>query len=119
MFLAKRAGKRGWSFGSRDQGLPATVKAKFDLNLSLQETDGRITGWRWSMPRRCLRPRTIERYLGYFAALLEGMVAEEERGGGATSDAANRAAAGLYEWNATEAKYPKDKLHPVRCSKSR
>ncbi|MFI5223121.1 MAG: condensation domain-containing protein, partial [Nitrospirales bacterium] len=83
--------------------------AKFDLGLSLQEAGDRIVGgieYATSLFER----GTIERYLGYYRKLLEGMVrgnsavverlailGEEERG------------KVLYEWNRTEREYESGK----------
>ena len=50
------------------------MKAKFDLTLSLQETGGRIMGG-VEYATSLFEAKTIERYLGYFRRLLEGMVA--------------------------------------------
>src|SRR6476646_8794185 len=59
--------------------LPAgSVKAKFDLNLSLQETDGRITGV-VEYATALFEATTIERYQGYFRNLLQEMIAEENQ----------------------------------------
>ncbi len=83
--------------------------AKFDLSLSLQEAGDRIVGG-LEYATALFERSTIERYLGYFRALLEAMVdgdsqvvdrlpilSEEER---------RRV---LYEWNDTAVEYPADK----------
>ena len=85
------------------------VAAKFDLSLSLREAGGRIVGgvdYATSLFERS----TIERYLGYFRRLLEGMVADESE----VVDAlpmlpVEERQQVLYEWNRTEAEYPADR----------
>ena len=58
------------------EALPAgSVKAKFDLSLSLQETGGRITGG-VGYATALFEATTIERYQGYFRRLLAAMVAD-------------------------------------------
>ena len=54
--------------------------AKFDLTLSLRETGETIAGGLTYATAMLERP-TIERYLGYFRSLLEGMVADDSRDG--------------------------------------
>ena len=54
---------------------------------------------------------TIERYLGYFRRLLEGMVAGEKQRLSTIELMEERELEQvLFEWNETEAKYPKDKF---------
>ncbi|MES1260290.1 MAG: amino acid adenylation domain-containing protein, partial [Acidobacteriota bacterium] len=85
------------------------VMAKFDLTLTLREAGGRIVGG-LEYATALFERATVERYLGYFRRLLEGMAAdggeavdrlpmlsEEERG------------RVLYEWNRTEADYPRER----------
>ncbi|CAA9346511.1 MAG: Polyketide synthase modules and related proteins, partial [uncultured Gemmatimonadetes bacterium] len=87
-------------------GSAAHVTAKFDLSLSLQETGGRITGG-VEYTTALFDAATVERFLGYFRALLAGMVADErvavERLPMLPADERRRV---LHEWNATEAEYP-------------
>ena len=51
--------------------------AKFDLTLSLREAGERIVGG-LEYATALFERATIERYLGYFRRLLEGMVADDE-----------------------------------------
>ena len=90
-------------------GGPQRVMAKFDVTLSLQEAGNRIVGgieYATSLFERS----TIERYVGYFRRLLEGMVKgdseivdrlpilpEEER------------RKLLYDWNDTATEFPADR----------
>jgi len=90
-------------------GLDGYQVAKFDLTLSLGEAGERIVGgikYATSLFERA----TVERYLGYFRTLLEGMVADE-------TQTVDRLAMlpewerrqVLYEWNDTAVAYPKEK----------
>jgi amino acid adenylation domain-containing protein len=54
----------------------AQASAKFDLSLSLQETGGRVTGG-VSYATSLFEQATVERYLGYFRAVLAAMVADD------------------------------------------
>ena len=85
------------------------IMAKFDLTLSLQEAGDRIVGgleYATSLFERA----TIERYLGYFRTLLEGMVADDTQRVDRLALLSERERQQvLYEWNATEAEYPSDK----------
>src|SRR5882724_7753401 len=83
--------------------------AKFDLTLALQEAGERIVGgveYATSLYERT----TVERYLGYFRKLLEGMVADElqavDRIPILSVEERHQL---LHEWNDTEAEYPRDK----------
>src|SRR6185503_4172881 len=65
--------------GVEIEALPAeSVKAKFDLSLSLQETSERIRGG-VEYATALFEATTIERYQGYFRRLLAGMVADEKQ----------------------------------------
>lgn len=82
------------------------VTALFDLLLSLTERDGRIVGGA-EYATALFERATVERYLGNFRMVLEGMVADD----GQTvdrlpllSDAERRQV--VREWNATHAAYP-------------
>jgi amino acid adenylation domain-containing protein len=55
------------------------VTAKFDLLLSLGEHDGRIVG-AVEYAASLFQPATVERWVGYLRAVLEGMVADDGRG---------------------------------------
>ncbi|HEX8430060.1 MAG TPA: amino acid adenylation domain-containing protein, partial [Longimicrobium sp.] len=89
-------------------GSAGQVTAKFDLSLSMQETGGRISGG-VEYATALFDAATIERYLGYFRALLSAMVADEDR---AVSDLpllpeAERQLV-LRDWNATAADFPRE-----------
>jgi syringomycin synthetase protein SyrE len=87
-----------------------SVTAIFDLTLSLQEAGEGIAGgveyasalYDWE---------TVERYLGYWRRLLEGMAAAEDEviDHLALLGKAERRQL-LEEWNETQAEYPKEKL---------
>ncbi len=82
------------------------VTAKFDLSLSLAEQDGRIVGgveYATSLFERA----TVERFLGYFRRVLEGMAADEYQALDQLPmlPEAERHQV-LAEWNATGAPYP-------------
>ena len=56
--------------------LPSAQRiAKFDLTLSLREMGTKISGG-VAYATGLFEPQTIERYLGYFRTVLEGMVAD-------------------------------------------
>ena len=78
--LAERSGRAssncpGWRWAAAGA---AHVVAKFDLTLSLQEAGERIVGG-VEYATALFERATMERYLGYFRRLLEGMVADESR----------------------------------------
>src|ERR1041385_3160407 len=86
-----------------------SVKAKFDLSLSLEETGGRIRG-EVGYATALFEAETIERYLGYFRRLLAGMVADENQGLDTIELMGERELEQvLYGWNATQAEYPQDR----------
>src|SRR5215212_6743997 len=91
-------------------GVATDAVAQFDLSLALRDAGERIVGslvYATALYERS----TVERYLGYLRTLLEGMVEDD-------SQAADRLRLMpeverrqvLYEWNATEAEYPREKL---------
>ena len=87
----------------------AGVTAKFDLSLSLQEVGREVVGgaeYATSLYDRV----TMERYLGYWRRVLEGMVAEEAGRIDRLElmEEAERRQL-LEEWNATAAEYPREK----------
>jgi amino acid adenylation domain-containing protein len=85
------------------------VAAKFDLTLSLRENGDRIVGG-LEYATALFERTTVERWLGYFRMLLEGMVADEgqmvNRLPMLTEAERWRV---LYEWNETVAEYAEDK----------
>ncbi|MDU6561180.1 MAG: condensation domain-containing protein, partial [Streptococcus vestibularis] len=84
------------------------VSAQFDLTLSLAETGGTISGG-LEYATALFDRGTIERWVGYFVRLLEGMVADEhaEVDRLPLQGEAERHRV-LVEWNATAADYPQD-----------
>src|SRR5262249_21280847 len=73
--------QQGWLElpGLQVQPLPSDSRsrtAKFDLTLSLQESGGVIRGG-IEYAAALFEPETIERYLGYYRNLLQGMAAED------------------------------------------
>src|SRR6202035_4323237 len=55
--------------------------SKFDLTLSLQQEGGRIVG-RLEYATALFEQATVERYLGYFRALLQAMVSDDTQEAG-------------------------------------
>src|ERR1051326_8287216 len=91
-----------------------SVKAKFDLSLSLQETSESIRGG-VEYATALFEATTIERYQGYFRTLLAGMVDGENQGLDSIELMGERELEQvLFEWNATQAEYPQDRcLHEL------
>jgi len=83
--------------------------SKFDLTLLLWEEGNQIVGG-VEYATALFERGTIERYLGYFRAILAGMVADDAQVVGRlrllSGEERRRV---LYEWNATEVEYPRDK----------
>ena len=91
-------------------GMSSDVIAKFDLTLALRDAGERIVGS--LIYATALYERTIvEQYVGYLRRLLEGMVADENQAIDRLElmPEAERQQL-LYEWNATQAEYPREKL---------
>jgi amino acid adenylation domain-containing protein len=87
--------------------------ARFDLTVSLWEMDERIAGG-VEYATALYEKSTIERYLGYWRRMLEGMVA----GSGQIVDCLellpqSERSQLLYEWNQTEAAYPQKCIHEL------
>jgi len=83
--------------------------AKFDLSLSLRESDGRIQGT-LEYATALFERDTVERIAGYYRALLEGMVADDARPLSSIpilADAERRLV--TETWNATASPYPSDR----------
>ena len=87
---------------------------RFDLSLSLQERAGGIVGG-LEYATALFDRETVERYLGYWRSMLEGIVNEERQAVDrlpVLGEAERRQV--VDEWNATEAKYPKERrLHEL------
>ncbi|HSU17577.1 non-ribosomal peptide synthetase [Longimicrobium sp.] len=81
--------------------------SKYDLSLSLHESGGRIVG-RVEYATALFDAPTVERFLGYFRRVLEGMVADAaqpvERIALLPEDERRQVVEG---WNATDAEYPR------------
>ena len=90
-------------------GVASDVVAKLDLTLFLRDGGERIVGslvYATSLFERA----TVERYLGYLRRLLEGMVADERQAIDRLPLMPEKERQQvLYEWNATEAEYPRDR----------
>ena len=56
-----------------------SAKAKFDLTLSMEETEAGLIGY-WEYNRELFEPATIRRAIGHFKTLLEGIVANPQMG---------------------------------------
>ncbi|MGJ0427606.1 amino acid adenylation domain-containing protein, partial [Methylobacter sp.] len=87
----------------------ARASAQFDLSLSLKEDGDRIVGG-LEYATALFDPDTVARYLGYWQALLAGMVADDSQAIARLpmlSEAERRQV--LYGWNATDADYPRDR----------
>ena len=90
-------------------GSASDVISKLDLTLFLRDAGEQIVGG-VVYARALFERATVERYLGYLRRLLEGMVADERQ-------AIDRLPLMpemerqqvLYEWNATEAEYPRER----------
>jgi amino acid adenylation domain-containing protein len=87
--------------------------ARFDLTVSLWEMDERIAGG-VEYATALYEKATIDRYMGYWRRMLEGMVA----GSGQIVDCLelllqSERSQLLYEWNRTEAAYPQKCIHEL------
>ena len=83
--------------------------SKFDLTLTLGESGKGIAGG-LEYATSLFEASTIERYLGYLRRLLEAMVADDTQSVAQLpmlSVTERRQL--LYEWNATDSEYPRDK----------
>src|SRR6201998_1728372 len=117
MFAWQSGAEGGLEFpGVEIEALGAgSVKAKFDLSLSLQETRERIRGG-VEYATALFEAATIERYLGYFRRLLEGMGdGEKQQRLDSIELMGERELEQVgYGWNATQAEYPQDRcLHEL------
>jgi amino acid adenylation domain-containing protein len=87
--------------------------ARFDLTVSLWEMDERIAGG-VEYATALYEKATIERYMGYWRRMLEGMVV----GSGQIVDCLELLSQSersqlLYEWNKTEEAYPQKCMHEL------
>ena len=87
-------------------GSAKPVVAKFDLTLSLWDVGERIVGG-LEYAAALLERSTVERYVGYLQALLEGMVANSAQAMDSLPLLAEAERQQLlYEWNAPQSEYP-------------
>src|ERR1700728_2998012 len=87
--------------------------SKFDMALLLQESGKRIEGG-VEYATALFERGTVERYLGYFTRLLEGMVAGDEQvvdGLSILPDEERQQV--VQEWNRTEAEIPRGCVHEL------
>ncbi|HEV8491405.1 MAG TPA: amino acid adenylation domain-containing protein, partial [Candidatus Angelobacter sp.] len=87
--------------------------ARFDLTVSLWELGARIAGG-VEYATALYEKATIERYMGYWRRMLEGMVAGSEQ----VVDCLELLSEGerhqlLHEWNQTDAAYPQKLMHEL------
>ena len=83
--------------------------SKFDLTLLLQQEGNQIVG-ELEYATALFERSTIERYLGYFRTLLGAMVADDSQKVDRLPMLPQEEREQLlYEWNATEVEYPRDK----------
>src|SRR6202451_1694981 len=93
--------------------LLAQRMSKFDMALMVQESEGRIEGV-GGYATALFERGTVERYLGYFTRLLEGMVAGDEQvvdGLSILPDEERQQV--VQEWNRTEAEIPRGCVHEL------
>ncbi|MDJ1175086.1 non-ribosomal peptide synthetase [Roseofilum capinflatum] len=86
-----------------------SAKAKFDLTLSMEETEAGLIGY-WEYNRDLFDAATIRRMMGHFQTLLEGILANPKARVGElpllTEPERHQL---LVEWNDTKVEYPQDK----------
>jgi amino acid adenylation domain-containing protein len=94
---------------SGNQIEPETVVSKFDLTLSMEETESGLTGF-WEYNSDLFDRATIRRWIGQFKVLLKSIVANPEQQVAElpllTESERERL---LVEWNDTATDYPQDK----------
>src|SRR6185437_5910739 len=87
--------------------------SKFDLTLLLRQVGQRITGG-VGYATRLFERATIERYLGYYRRLLQGMVEEErEKIGRLPLLGEEEREQLLHGWNNTAVKYGEQCVHEM------
>ena len=97
--------------GIQAKRLPRTGSAstEFDLTLVLREEEGWIAG-ELEYAAALFKQETIERYWGYFRRLLQEMAAAEDQAIDRLPIVGHAERKQLlYEWNATERDFPRDK----------
>jgi len=115
MFVLQNTGDErigeGWELPGLKVSRLATdnATAKFDLTLSMEETEARLIGY-WEYNTDLFDAATIERMAGHFQTLLEAIaVNPEARVGELPLLTAAESHQLLVEWNDTRASYPQDK----------
>ncbi|MEM9486281.1 MAG: amino acid adenylation domain-containing protein, partial [Cyanobacteria bacterium P01_F01_bin.116] len=87
-----------------------SVAAKFDLTLSVEESDQGLVG-QWEYNTDLFEPETIARMANHFEVLLTAMVADVSQSVATLPLLTSTEKQQLVEWNATAAPYPDDCLH--------
>ena len=115
MFVLQNApGKASQLLGLTETPLQLeTETAKFDLSLSLAEKDEELVG-SWNYNTDLFDAATIERMMGHFQTLLEGIVANPQQ----PIDQFPLLTSGerqqlLVEWNDTATEYPQKCIHQL------
>ena len=86
-----------------------TARVKFDLNLSMSETEAGLQG-RWEYSTDLFDAVTIERMMGHFKTLLGGIILDpQQKVGELPLLTETEKYQLLFEWNATQVDYPQDK----------
>ncbi|MGJ5672511.1 MAG: non-ribosomal peptide synthase/polyketide synthase [Nostochopsis sp.] len=86
-----------------------TSTAKFDITLVMENTDTGLMGW-WEYNTDLFDSSTIERMVGHFVTLLEGIVANpSQQISQLPMLTASEQQQLLVEWNDTKTDYPQDK----------
>jgi amino acid adenylation domain-containing protein len=89
-----------------------TLTAKFELQLTLEEVDGGLSGF-LDYNRDLFDPATMDRLLGHYAALLAAAVAEPRRSTGDLPILSAAERRELAEWNATDTAIPSGATLPA------
>jgi amino acid adenylation domain-containing protein/thioester reductase-like protein len=87
-----------------------TSTAKFDLNLSMQNTTTGLVGW-WEYNTDLFDSSTIERMKGHFVTLLEGIVANPSQQISQLPILTASEQQQLAQWNHTQVDHPQTKIY--------
>jgi len=96
-----------WTLYQYDDGID-TDTARFDLSFGFEERTNEIIG-RIEYSTELFDAVTIERMIGHFQTLLEGIVTNPQQRISELPLLTERERHQLVEWNDTQADYPKDK----------
>jgi amino acid adenylation domain-containing protein/non-ribosomal peptide synthase protein (TIGR01720 family) len=88
------------------------VTAKFDLSLAMRETESGIEGV-WEYNCDLFEASTIERMMGHFQVLLEGIVINPDESITNLPLLTQKEHQQLLEWNATQVDYPQQCIHQL------